>query len=99
VRRAGHAHPAIGARHPEVIRPSPSTVKAIEGMAGLHKIRAVDSIHLDARNKIVTTPAYRLAPRIRDVALGIEKLVAQVMGPGRMADGPVHAPPSQTSGS
>jgi enhancing lycopene biosynthesis protein 2 len=39
----------------------------------------VDQIHLDEKNRIVSTPAYMLGPSIKDVAEGIEKLVAQVM--------------------
>ncbi len=36
-------------------------------------------IHIDQKNKIVTTPAYMLGPGIKDVAVGIEKLVNQVL--------------------
>jgi enhancing lycopene biosynthesis protein 2 len=36
-------------------------------------------IHVDAANKLVTTPAYMLGPGIKDVAVGIEKLVLQIM--------------------
>ena len=36
-------------------------------------------IHVDEKNRIVTTPAYMLGPDIKDVAVGIEKLVAKVM--------------------
>jgi enhancing lycopene biosynthesis protein 2 len=36
-------------------------------------------IHLDKKNKVVTTPAYMLGPGIKDVAAGIEKLVKKVL--------------------
>jgi enhancing lycopene biosynthesis protein 2 len=39
----------------------------------------VDQIHIDQDKKIVSTPAYMLGPNIKDVAVGIEKLVAQVL--------------------
>ena len=40
---------------------------------------AVDDIVVDEGRKIVTTPAYMLAERIRDAAQGINKLVAKVL--------------------
>jgi len=71
---------ALGARHPEVtIGRDPGTASAIQAMGGTHKVCTVDMIHLDAANKIVTTPAYMLGPGIKDVAQGIEKLVAKVV--------------------
>ena len=57
----------------------PSTAEAIEAMGGRHRACAVDMIHLDAANKVVTTPAYMLGPGIKDVAVGIEKLVNKVV--------------------
>jgi hypothetical protein len=36
-------------------------------------------IHLDLKNKVVTTPACILGPGIKAVAVGIEKLVARVV--------------------
>jgi len=36
-------------------------------------------IHVDEQNRIVSTPAYMLGPGIKDVAVGIEKLVNQVI--------------------
>jgi len=36
-------------------------------------------IVVDAKNKVVTTPAYMLGPTISKVALGIEKLVSEVL--------------------
>ncbi len=71
---------ALADRHPEVtIGSDLSTVAAINSMGGTHYDCAVDKIHVDARLKIVTTPAYMLGPGIKDVAVGIEKLVAEVV--------------------
>ena len=36
-------------------------------------------IHVDEKNRIVTHPAYMLGPGIKEVAVGIEKLVEQVL--------------------
>ena len=55
------------------------TADAIEGMGGVHSACTVDQIHIDDKNKIVTTPAYMLGPGIKDVAVGIEKLVDAVL--------------------
>ncbi len=77
--------PAVLARalcqhKPEVtIGTDKGTAAAIETMGGSHKVCQVDQIHVDSRHKIVTTPAYMLGPGIKDVAVGIEKLVAQVL--------------------
>ena len=39
----------------------------------------VDEVIVDEENKIVTTPAYMEAKSINEFALGIEKLVNQVL--------------------
>jgi len=71
---------ALGDRRPEVtIGSDPATASAIEAMGGAHKVCPVDGIHVDAASKLVTTPAYMLGPGIKDVAAGIEKLVARVL--------------------
>ena len=71
---------ALADRRPEVtIGNDEATASAIEAMGGRHITCAVDMIHLDEKNNIVTTPAYMLGPGIKDVAVGIEKLVAKVV--------------------
>jgi enhancing lycopene biosynthesis protein 2 len=71
---------ALADRHPEVtIGTDRDTAAAIEAMGGRHKACTVDMIHLDSRNNIVSTPAYMLGPGIKDVAQGIEKLVARIV--------------------
>jgi enhancing lycopene biosynthesis protein 2 len=71
---------ALADRQPEVtIGTDKDTASAIEAMGGQHKACTVDMIHLDSKNKIVSTPAYMLGPSIKDVAQGIEKLVTKVL--------------------
>ena len=71
---------ALSERAPEVtIGTDMGTAAGIESMGGKHIACSVDQIHVDAANKIVTTPAYMLGPGIKDVAVGIEKLVQKVV--------------------
>lgn len=55
------------------------TAEAIEKMGGKHVDSPVDNAVVDQKNKIVTTPAYMLGPTISKVALGIEKVVNEVL--------------------
>jgi len=55
------------------------TAAAIEKTGAKHQSCSVDMIHIDQKNKLVTTPAYMLGPGIKDVAVGIEKLVNQIV--------------------
>ena len=48
-------------------------------MGGRHVNCTVDTIHVDEKNRIVTTPAYMLGSGVAEVAEGIEKLVAKVL--------------------
>jgi len=71
---------ALAPHKPEVtIGTDEGTAAAIESMGGCHTPCRVDQIHVDARHKIVTTPAYMLGPGIKEVAEGIEKLVRQIL--------------------
>jgi enhancing lycopene biosynthesis protein 2 len=71
---------AISAKKPEVtIGNDLNTAQAIEKMGGVHTNCGVDMIHVDKNNNLVTTPAYMLGPGIKDIAVGIEKLVNQVV--------------------
>ncbi|MCK5310628.1 MAG: isoprenoid biosynthesis glyoxalase ElbB [Desulfobacteraceae bacterium] len=56
-----------------------ATAAAIEAMGCTHIDCTVDDIVIDQTNKIVTTPAYMLGPGIKDIAVGIEKLVEKVV--------------------
>ena len=55
------------------------TIGALNALGVKHTICGVDEIAVDAKNNIVTTPAYMLGPGIKDVAQGIEKVVKQIM--------------------
>ncbi len=71
---------ALEGKNPEVtIGTDITTAGAIEAMGGKHKECGVDMIHVDSNNKLVSTPAYMLGPGIKDVAVGIEKLVNKIL--------------------
>jgi enhancing lycopene biosynthesis protein 2 len=71
---------ALSAKSPEVtIGKDPGTATAIEVMGGKHHVCTVDDILVDEANKIVSTPAYMLGPGIKEVAVGIEKLVRRII--------------------
>lgn len=65
-----------------------STAAGIEAMGAQHVSCPVEDFHIDAANRLVTTPAYMLAGRISEAAAGIEQLVTEVL---RMAETPVGA--------
>ncbi len=72
---------AIADQKPEVtIGNDPGTAAGIERMGGKHYTCTVAQIHVDVANRIVTTPAYMLGPGIKDIAIGIERLVQEVVG-------------------
>lgn len=67
-------------KNPEVtIGNDLGTIETIEDIGGSHHVCSVDQIHIDRVNNIITTPAYMLGPGIKEVASGIEKLVAAVL--------------------
>jgi enhancing lycopene biosynthesis protein 2 len=71
---------ALSGKDPEVtIGNDTGTASAITTMGGIHHDCTVDMIHVDDKNRIVTTPAYMLGPGIKDVAVGIENLIEKVM--------------------
>ncbi len=71
---------AIGAKHPRVtIGQDAATAAGIETMGGRHQLTAVDDICVDPDLRLVTTPAYMLGSGIKEVAVGIEKLVKKVI--------------------
>jgi len=55
------------------------TATNIEKMGGVHVNCPVDKFVVDEEHKVVSTPAYMLAGRIREAASGIEKLVEEVL--------------------
>ncbi|MBS0849589.1 isoprenoid biosynthesis glyoxalase ElbB [Citrobacter sp. JGM124] len=55
------------------------TADLLEEMGAEHIPCPVDDIVVDEEQKVVTTPAYMLATRIDEAALGINKLVSRVL--------------------
>lgn len=55
------------------------TAEAIKKMGHQHKDCKVNEIAVDAKNKIVSTPAYMCHARLGEIAEGIEKLVREVV--------------------
>lgn len=71
---------ALGDKNPEVtIGNDINIASALEFMGARHFNCNVDMVHVDEKNKIVTTPAYMLGPGIKDIAAGIEKLVNKIV--------------------
>ncbi len=54
-------------------------IGALASIGVKHQLCDVDGIVVDETLNIVTTPAYMLGPGIKDVAVGIEKLVSKVL--------------------
>jgi enhancing lycopene biosynthesis protein 2 len=54
-------------------------IGALAALGVKHQLCAVSDIVVDETHKIVTSPAYMLGPGIKDVAVGIEKLVKKVL--------------------
>jgi len=57
----------------------PGTAQTIEKTGSKHTQCSVDNICIDNTNNIISTPAYMLGPGIKDVAVGINKLVTEVI--------------------
>jgi len=70
----------LGSFNPQLtIGNDKGTAEAIEKMGGKHIVSPVENAVVDQKNKIVTTPAYMLGPTISKVALGIEKVINEVL--------------------
>ena len=55
------------------------TASDIDAMGAKHVLCPVDEIVVDKEKKVVSTPAYMEAKSIKEAALGIEKLVAEIL--------------------
>ena len=55
------------------------TASDIDAMGAKHVLCPVDEIVVDKEKKVVSTPAYMEAKSIKEVASGIEKLVAEIL--------------------
>jgi len=56
-----------------------ATAGALGELGAVHVTCPVDEFRVDEANRIVTTPAYMYDARISEVAVGIERLVAEVL--------------------
>lgn len=71
---------ALSEQNPQVtIGDDISTIARLTACGATHEAHPVDGICIDTANMLVTTPAYMLGPDIKDIALGIEKLVGAVL--------------------
>ena len=57
----------------------PGTAQALGSLGAKHVACTVGDIVVDADHRVVSTPAYMLAGRIREAAEGIDRLVARVL--------------------
>ncbi|NOY78614.1 MAG: isoprenoid biosynthesis glyoxalase ElbB [Calditrichaeota bacterium] len=70
----------LGKFHPKLtIGSDKKTMEAIRKLGGIPEVRSVTQICVDAKNRVVSTPAYMLGPNIARVAKGIKNLVNQVL--------------------
>ncbi len=65
--------------HKLTIGTDQDTAKALEAMGSTHEACPVREFVVDRQNKLVSTPAYMLAGRIREAADGIEKTVKALL--------------------
>lgn len=57
----------------------PETIAIVSEMGGEHVICPVDDFVLDQKRRLLTTPAYMLANNISEAAVGINKLVKELV--------------------
>ena len=63
------------------------TARALEAMGARHEPCPVDEFRVDVQHRIVSTPADMYDARLRDVAQGVERLVAEVLRLARVPAG------------
>lgn len=70
----------LGKSQPELtIGNDEATIDILIKMGARHRVCKVDEIAVDENNRIISTPAYMLGPSIFYVAIGIRKLVAEIL--------------------
>jgi enhancing lycopene biosynthesis protein 2 len=70
----------LGGEHPSLtIGNDVETATALEKMGAKHEACSTRDVIIDRERRIVTTPAYMLAQRISEAAVGIEALVREVL--------------------
>jgi enhancing lycopene biosynthesis protein 2 len=70
---------SAGVKAKLTIGDDPGTAGAIAAMGQEHVTCGATDVVVDRENRIVTTPCYMLAGRIRDVAEGVEKAVRELL--------------------
>lgn len=71
---------ALGAESPKLtIGTDPGTAESLERMGASHVSCPVDQHVVDEANRVVTSPAYMLADSIKELRLGITKVVEEVL--------------------
>jgi enhancing lycopene biosynthesis protein 2 len=71
---------ALKGHMPQVTVGNDETVAgALTSLGVKHETCGVNDISVDRKNKIVSTPAYMLGPGIKDIAVGIEKAVKELV--------------------
>ncbi len=75
---------ALGFAHPKLtIGNDQGTAAAIEACGAVHEDCAVENFVVDRENRIVSTPAYMYGARLKDIATGIDKCIAEVLALAR----------------
>ena len=70
----------FGSENPQItIGTDQSTAQALEQMGAKHINKNADEIVIDTKNLVVTTPAYMLAKGLKEVEIGITKLVKAIV--------------------
>jgi enhancing lycopene biosynthesis protein 2 len=65
---------------PEVtIGTDPGTAKALETMGARHRKAGTTEVVVDGKNRLVTTPCYMSATRIREIDEGVQKAVRELL--------------------
>jgi enhancing lycopene biosynthesis protein 2 len=57
----------------------PGTAQALESMGAKHVNVPVEGVHIDAKNRVVSTPAYMLGSRVSEIAAGADRLAEEVL--------------------
>ncbi|MBI2362139.1 MAG: isoprenoid biosynthesis glyoxalase ElbB [Elusimicrobia bacterium] len=79
----------FGSEHPTLtIGSDAGTAAAIEKCGAKHEVCRIGGVVVDEKLRFVTTPAYMLAPSLKELAADAEKLVAEVL---RLAKKPAAA--------
>jgi enhancing lycopene biosynthesis protein 2 len=71
---------ALGSFKPVLtIGNDPATAAVLESFGARHQECTVADIVVDEKNRLLSTPAYMLGPGLKDIFLGVEKLVRRIV--------------------